>query len=103
MGKTPSKFPAEVQAHAVRMDLGHGRGRVPPPDLRRELVLVVLPTLTFLNPKNAPRAPLAIFWWADSRRCPEPSVAIGPLALNVTCVFECPLSVPMGSKWRIEY
>jgi len=54
MGETTSKFPAEVQAHAVRMDLGHGRGRLPPADLRRELVLVVLPTLTFLNPKNAP-------------------------------------------------
>ena len=54
MGKRTSKFPAEVQAHAVRMDLGHGRGRVPPPDLRRELVLVVLPMLTSLNPKMCP-------------------------------------------------
>ena len=98
MGETTSQFPVEVQAHAVRMDLGLGRGRVPPPDLLRELVLVVLPTLTFLNPKNAPCAPLAIFWWAASRCGPESSVAIGPLALNVACVFECHPSVPMGSK-----
>jgi hypothetical protein len=54
MGETMNKFPTEVQAHAVRMDPGHGRGRVPPPDLRRELVLVVLPMLTFLNPKIHP-------------------------------------------------